>query len=156
LIKNAPDTEVSAAFQVTEVEKKRLEAKLYYIQVSVVEKDAAAKKGSKLTDEESKNIRKDFGNLDAGKRREAANFIGLDANEFGRLVAVRSGFFALRDEMIDRGLLETKEKARESKQQESKEPEKAAEKAGTSAAHEPKNSRSAGLAQALANGGHGR
>ena len=152
LVKGASDDEVSRAYQVTEVEKKRLEAKLYGIQISVVEKQAAASKGRDLTDAESKAIRTDFNKMDTAGRREAAKFIGLDNQEFGQLVGVRSGFFALRDEMVERGLVQTKEQARETKQ-----PEKAAEKAGTAPKQEPKaRNQSAGLAAALANGGHGR
>lgn len=149
LVKGAPDTELSTAFQVTEVAKKRLEAKLYGIQISVVEKEAASKKGADLTNGESKAIRTDFNKMDANGRREAAKFIGLDNQEFGQMVGVRSGFFALRDEMVGRGLVQTKEQALETKQQDAPAAEKPAQ---APKAQAKTKGQSAGLAAALASG----
>jgi hypothetical protein len=98
-MKGASDEEIAAVYQVTEAAKKALDRKLYGIQLNAA-KERGVDKG-------------DFDKMKAKDRREAADYKGLDAEDFSKLVALKSGFFAVRDEMVGRGLLETRESARD-------------------------------------------
>lgn len=98
-MKKASPEEVSQVYKITEAAKKVLDRKLYGIQLNAA-KDKGVEKA-------------DFDKMKADERRQAAGFKGLEKEEFSKLVSLSSGFFALREEMIDRGLLHSKESARE-------------------------------------------
>ena len=97
-MKKASDEELSQVFKITEGAKKALERKQYGIQVN-----AAKNRGVSV---------EDFNKMDPAKRREAANFVGLNKEDFSKLAALTAGFFGIRDELVDRGLLESRETAR--------------------------------------------
>jgi len=99
-MKSASNEEVAQVFKITQEEMRRLERKLYAIQLG-----AAQKATPDLQADE-------FNKMNPDKRREAAGFKGLTDDDYSRLVAVKSGFFGLRGELIDREVLQSVESAK--------------------------------------------
>ena len=98
-MKGASKEEIAQVFKITEAAKKTLDRKLYGVQLN-----AAKERGVDKAD---------FDKMNSEDRRKAANFKGLEKEEFSKLVSLSSGFFAIRDEMVERGMLETRESARD-------------------------------------------
>ncbi|WP_298843325.1 hypothetical protein [uncultured Salinicola sp.] len=98
-LKAASPEEVAQVYKITEAAKKALDRKLYGIQLNAA-KDAGVEKS-------------DFDKMKPDQRREAAKFKGLEKEEFSKLVSLSSGFFAVQDEMVERGMLETRQSARD-------------------------------------------
>lgn len=100
-MKTASNEEVTQVYKITEIEKKRLEAKLYAIQIT----------SARAINPELKDA--DFNKMLPDERRKVSNYASITGQDFAKLVANRAGFFELRGEMQDRGLLTTVDKARE-------------------------------------------
>ena len=98
-MKGASNEELTQVFKITEAAKNGLDRKLYGIQLN-----AAKERG---VEQEA------FNKMKPEERRKASDFKGLDKAEFSKLVSLTSGFFEARQEMVGRGLLETRESARE-------------------------------------------
>lgn len=108
-LKQASDVEISRVFSTTETELKAAERKQYAVQIN-----AAQKKDPALSTEA-------FNDMDPKGRREAAGFAGRVSNEdFAKLVGLKNGFFAMVDEMKERGLLKDREQVKEAQAEKGK------------------------------------
>lgn len=116
-MKSASNEELAQVFKITEGAKKAIERKEYAIQVKAAQ---AAGVGVE-----------DFNAMEAKDRRAAANFQSLSNEDFAKKVALTQGFFAVRSEMVDRGLVETRESAidKQADREENKASKASAEKA---------------------------
>ena len=99
--KDVSDEDLTQVFKNTQSSLRTLERKKYAIELQ-----NAQKKDPTLTSEA-------FQGMNDADRRKASGFKGMSNEDFSRMVALRAGMFAVRDEMISRGLITTKEQARE-------------------------------------------
>lgn len=98
-LKSASSEEVAQVYRITEAAKGALDRKLYGIQLTAAKENGVEKD--------------DFDKMKSEDRRVAANYKGLQKEDFSKLTALTGGFFAIRNEMVDRGLLQTRESARD-------------------------------------------
>ena len=98
-MKGASNEELTQVFKITEAAKSGLDRKLYGIQLNAAKEQGVEQEA--------------FDKMNSEERRKASDFKGLDKNEFSKLVSLTSGFFEMRQEMVDRCLLQTRESARD-------------------------------------------
>jgi len=116
-MKSASNEELAQVFKITEGAKKAMERKEYAIQIKAAQAEGVSVEA--------------FNAMDARDRRAAANFQSLTNDDFAKKVAYTQGFFAVRQEMVDRGLIETRESAieKQTDREENKASKASAEKA---------------------------
>lgn len=102
-IRGASTKDLQEVRAASEREFKALEKKLYAIQIQ-----AAQKADPEMT-------AKKFNDLKPQERREAAGYNELDESEFRRMVRTKDGFFAVSNELKDRGEHLSVEQARDLK-----------------------------------------
>lgn len=140
-VRKASTEDLKTVQGVTETELKLLEKKQYAIQIK-----AAQAKNPEMTVE-------DFNAMKSDQRRVAAGYDEITADEFKRMVALKSGFSAITAELKDRGEHMSREEAlgvkgREEKQAEAK-PVDTKDKSGPKPTGR-QSSKGAGVAAALA------
>jgi hypothetical protein len=105
-VREASSEELRKVASASEREFKFLEKKLYAIQIS-----AAQKEDPSLTVES-------FNKLKPAERRVAAKYAELEADDFNKLVRMKSGYFAVSKELNERGEHLTVAQARDIKEKE--------------------------------------
>lgn len=102
-MRKASNEDLSTVFSATEREFKALERRQYAIQIKAAQEISEAK-GEKM-DSAS------FNKLSESQRREAANYNELPREDFAKMVALKSGYFEVRKELQERGVVPSREEA---------------------------------------------
>lgn len=105
-MKSASNEELSQVYKITQNEKTILDRRQYAIQIKEAQKSGVSTE--------------DFNKMSAADRRKAANYKGLNNEDFSKMVALGSGFFAIRDVMIERGLIQSRDSAKSLQNEQSK------------------------------------
>lgn len=100
-LKKASPEELAEVYKITQARMQGLERKQYGMQIS-----AAQKADPKLTTEA-------FNKMDSSERMKASGYTKLNDADFKLLIGVRNGFFEARKQMIEHGLITTRDAAKQ-------------------------------------------
>ena len=101
-MKGASDEELAQVYKITQASLQAMERKQYGIQIKAV----MAKEGDSFD-------KAAFNKMTVEDRTKAAEGARLSKEDFAKLVGIKNGFFAMNKEMKDRGLIQSRESARE-------------------------------------------